>query len=178
MTDRSKRRDPGAWRRALEPQLILPALAVVVGAAISGFAVYVATTAAERARTERDEEKDAALARGAARLLINEYYSAGIYLQTTLGARRTLPVDDKFTVSLARADEREIAARLTSAEWEEVSLANGLIDQAVVIIREIGKREPGSRDGGAPLLPGDDRVLTGTLDQIERARQALRGLAG
>ncbi len=59
-----------------------------------------------------------------------------------------------------------------------MSLANGLIDQAVVIIREIGKREPGSRDGGAPLLPGDDRVLTGTLDQIERARQALRGLAG
>lgn len=178
MADRRKPVKRGAWRRALEPQSIIPALAVVVGAAISGLAVYVATTAAERARTEREEAKDAALARGAARLLIDEYYSAGIYLQTNLETRRSLPVDEKFMISIARTDEREIATRLSAAQWQEVALANGSIDQAILIIREIGKREPESKDGGAPLLPGDNRVLMGTLDQIERARQALRGLAG
>lgn len=174
MVDQQGSRSRGPRWKAIEGQ----AVAIVVGALVSGFFVYIATTSAERVRTQREEAKDTAVARGAARLLIDEYYSAGIYLQTTLDTGRTLPVDDKFTISIGRTDEREIAARLYAAQWQEVALANGSVDQAILILREIGKREPGSKDGGAPLLPGDDRVLIGTLDHIERASQALRELAG
>jgi len=145
---------------------VIASLAALGGAAIG-------SVSGELVRGHIQDERDERLARGAARLLFDEYYSSGIYLQVILEAHRILPVDRKFTIELSQGDERLIASHLTGQEWNEVALANGLIEQTILILRERHRTRAGS-----PLDARDIRVIQATLDQVMRARSSLAGLAG
>lgn len=154
---------------------VVPAVAALLGAAVGGFFSYVGVMSTEDARTDREVRQERILARGAARLLINEYYSSGIYLQTILDSGVTLPVDEKFKITLSWEDQRRIASAMTAKGWNQVALTNGLVDQTIVILHEIERRE--GVKGAAPLRAIDVRVLRETLSEIESARKALRPLA-
>lgn len=170
--------DIEASRRPSPLLTIAPALAAILGAAVGGFFTYQGSLSAQRAETERQEDREDAQARGAARVLMAEYDDAEAWLAATANEGVTIPIGEDAMIRLPRDEAQLLASHLTPKQWQQVTRTNGLVRDIVLLIETYNRsnKRPVSR-GGALLDPSIEKSIDQVGPEVDRGRVALAPIA-
>lgn len=150
-------------------------LAAIGGSYVGGSIASSATRDVVNQQIEHDERRLEDEARGAARVLVAEIYTAAKEMKDLGLDGYFRPFNDDYRVDVAQADLRLIAYRLTSDQWTYVTVA---LDTVIGLGRYVAFRSrPSHPLSGEPLPPHTLALISSDMRVLGRAVSALRPLA-
>lgn len=163
----------------MKSEYVVPAAITAVAAVVaSGFGAYLGGAATrDVVQTEQREEarRIDAEARGAARVLVSELFTASKEMADFAADGYFHPFDAGFRVQISQRDLRLIAARLETPHWSRVYIALSDIQGLERYVRLRSRpQHPLARE---PLARHTLQLIGIDMDLIADAVVALKGLA-
>lgn len=152
---------------------IAVAVATLAGSISGGLVANKGATAVQRAEADRAEDREAAAARGAARLLVRELRDAEIWMEVALQYDAFLRLGKNYPISISTEDQETIAARLKPKEWETLESALSAVGGFQLMMDETL-----AAGRNSPRLGKEERDgVEGDAAAVQAGAQALRRLA-
>ncbi|MGH2921983.1 MAG: hypothetical protein ACRDKU_07965 [Gaiellaceae bacterium] len=150
------------------------AIVGLVGALIGGAMATAGVIYSERQQSTREDRRDRRSAQGAAHLMVDEFRSAGLYLERCIQTGKLFPVPPEADVVLSLEDRRLMARHLEPDEYGRASEAASNTNFSLRALRVADRRL-----APYPLLNiHTEAVIRATLTELAEGREALRPLTG
>lgn len=166
---------PPRLRRVVTEKGALTTAAVgLIGAVIGGVMATGGVIYSEHQQNQRDERRDRLEAVGAAHLMVDEFRSAGLYLERCIQSGKIWPVPPDADITVPVLDRRLMARHL---EPDEYGRASEAASNTNLILRTL--RFADRPRGPFPRLSvHSESLVNAALTELAEGREALRPLTG
>jgi hypothetical protein len=152
---------------------LIAAVALLLGATITGITSWQATEAAVSHELRQANERQEQRAAGAARLLISELLIAATYMEIMRGDRLYRRFDSRYRIEVPSDDMLLVFSYLTPDELEEITVALLNVQGLETFVNSQvsdGKRQLDAR--AITLVSNDIATSVGAAEVLKRAANA------
>lgn len=150
------------------------ALVGLVGALIGGLMSTAGVLYSERAQDRRDDAHERREAAGAARLLVDEFRTVGLWGERSLQTNKLQPVPPDAVVRLTSGERKVIAMHMSSDGWGRASEAAANANLTTRTFARVDRGLGPFRE----LAPAEAVLIDTVLTEVTQGREALRPLTG